>query len=270
MNENQMSMDEWIRQFLPRLGERSFSASRIGNVTLLSYFFWDDDRIETKFYTVECAFLSAFYRYGLMPSVLVVNKRTRCMDEFCGRYSIKIDIDPNLTGGVPRMNIDCNRNLYKRFDTDYVLIIQSDGMLVSPGLEEFVGKYDYVGAPWSAHTTWKKHLPYAKYLVGNGGLALRSKRICRCAAELYGRWFAKLPYSWFVSDDVFYARTLRCLFPSYRRDFVFPSPEIAGRFSIEGNRDYLPSDKPPVGFHAEMGFRNYCENFGLPLKELLP
>ena len=269
MNKDRLTMDEWIRQVLPSLGKQTFPVSRIANVTLLAYFFWDDDRIETKFYTVECAFLCAFYRYGLMPSVLVVNRRTRRMEEFCGQYSIKIDIDPTLTGGVPRMNIDCNRNLYKRFDTDYVLIIQSDGMAVSSGLEEFIGKCDYVGAPWPAHTTWRKHLPYAKYLVGNGGLVLRSKLICRRAAELYDRWFAKLPYSWFVSDDVFYARTLRCLFPSYRRDFVFPSPEIAGRFAIEGNRDYLPSDKPPVGFHAEVGFRIYCEHYGLPLKELL-
>ena len=270
MNGRRMRMDDWIRQLLPRLGERTFPMSRIANVTLLAYFFWDDGRIETKFYTVECAFLCAFYCYGQMPSVLVVNRQTKRMEEFCGRYSIKIDIDPTLTGGVPRMNIDCNRSLHRRFDTDYVLIIQSDGMTVSPGLDEFVGKYDYVGAPWPAHTTWRKYLPYAKYLVGNGGLTLRSKRICRRAAELYDRWFAKLPYSWFVSDDVFYARTLRCLFPSYRREFVFPSPEMAGRFSIEANRNFFPVDRPPIGFHAEIGFRNYCERFGLPLKELLP
>ena len=203
MDKQRLRMDVWIRMAVPCLSGVSFSESRLKDVTLLAYFFWDDDRIETRFYTVECAFLCAFYRYGLMPSVLVVNKRTKRMEEFCGRYSIKIDVDPTLTGGVPRMNIDCNSNLYKRFETDYVLAIQSDGMAVSPGLEEFVGKYDYIGAPWVPHVSWKRHLPYAKYLVGNSGFCLRSKRLCRRVSELYNRWFSGLPFNWFLNDDVF-------------------------------------------------------------------
>lgn len=269
MKKQHLRMDEWIRMVVPCLSAVPFSEPRLKDVTLLAYFFWDDDRIETKFYTIECAFLCAFYRYGLLPSVLVVNKQTRRMEEFCDRYSIKIDVDPTLTGGVPRMNIDCNSNLHRRFETDYVLAVQSDGMAVSPGLEEFVGRYDYVGAPWVPHVSWKRHLPYAKYLVGNSGFCLRSKRLCQRVSELYNRWFSGLPFNWFLNDDVFSMRTLRCLFPSCRREFVVPTPEIAGRFSIEGNRDCFPSNEPPVGFHAEIGFRNYCERFGLPLKELL-
>lgn len=53
------------------------------------------------------------------------------------------------------------------------LIIQDDGMLIRPGLEQrFLNQYDYVGAPWH-HTDEVKRLTNP-YLVGNGGLSLRN------------------------------------------------------------------------------------------------
>ena len=134
-----ITLDEWQKMILPRLRELQFSESSIQNVTLLAYFFWDDARIETKFYTVECAFLCAFNCYGRMPAVLAVNRTTPAISAFCEKHGITLQIDPTLTGGVPRMNIDCICSAHKRFKTDFVLIIQSDGIPVNPGLDKFVG-----------------------------------------------------------------------------------------------------------------------------------
>ena len=108
------TMDQWQQAILPALRTLTFDRApdALHNVTLLAYFFWDDDRIETKFYTVECAFLCAFKCYGLMPSVLVVNKETDTIRAFCRKYGVTLQVDKTLTGGVPVMNLDCIQNLH--------------------------------------------------------------------------------------------------------------------------------------------------------------
>ena len=98
-----VTLDEWQKAVLPVLRNMSFerSVEKLRQVTLLAYFFWDDDRIETKFYTIECAFLCAFKSFGLMPAVLVVNRETRRICEFCEQYSIGLQVDASLTGAFP-------------------------------------------------------------------------------------------------------------------------------------------------------------------------
>ena len=264
-----LTMDQWQKAILPELRKLSFvqAPETLRNVSLLAYFFWDDDRIETKFYTVECAFLCAFKTFGLMPSVLVVNKETNAIRSFCEKYGVSLQVDKSLTGGVPRMNLDCIQNLHTRFQTDYVLIIQSDGMPVNSGLEHFLGLYDYVGAPWPGHCHWKDWFPYPKYGVGNGGLSLRSKRICEQAAKAYNAFWRYLPYNWLVGDDVFYCKTMPFFSRYWKHNFCFPNRNQAIEFAIEHKVPDLEMQKPPVGFHSEIGFREYVKKFGIPLIE---
>ena len=264
-----MNMDEWQHAILPKLRTCSFRQSTVTNATLLAYFFWGDDRIETKFYTVECAFLCAFRCWGLMPSVLVVNRTTDAISAFSQKYGVTLQVDPSLTGGVPTMNIDCIRNLYKRFETDYVVIIQSDGMPVNAGLEEFLGPFDYVGAPWPGHCHYKDFFPYPRFGVGNGGFCLRSKQICRHAAHAYNAFWRHLPYNWLVGDDVFYCKTMPFLSRYWRKTFRYPSVPKAIKFSIEAIPPGVPIDTPPVGFHSAYGFEQYVSRFGLPMTEFL-
>ena len=266
-----LTMDQWQKAILPELRKLSFVHAKeiLRKVTLLAYFFWDDDRIETKFYTVECAFLCAFKTFGLMPSVLVVNKETKTIRSFCEKYSVMLQIDSGLTGGVPVMNLDCIQNLYRRFQTDYVLIIQSDGMPVNPGLEHFLGLYDYVGAPWPGHCHRKDWFPYPKYGVGNGGFCLRSKRICEQAAKAYNAFWRYLPYNWLVGDDVFYCKTMPFLSRFWKRNFRFPDREQAIKFAIEHIVPGVKSHEPPIGFHSEIGFREYVKKFGIPFAEYI-
>lgn len=264
-----MTLDEWQKAVLPWLRTRDFAPSNLNAATLLAYFFWDDDRIETKFYTIECAFLCAFQSWGIgMPATLVTNRQTESMRAFCEKYGVRLDIDPTLTGGVPRMNIDCIRNLHSKFDTDYVVVLQSDGMPVRPGLENFFGKWDYIGAPWPGYGNWKDWFIYPRFGVGNGGFCLRSKRICRQAAKSYEAFWKHLPYTLLVGDDVFYCKTMPFLSRRWRKAFRYPTIEEALKFSIE----YVPRgvtaiEVPPLGFHSEAGFRNYSERFGIPFAD---
>ena len=263
-----LSLDSWQHAVLPTLRAHAFKVSSIHDVTLLAYFFWDDDRIETKFYTVECAFLCAYKSWGLMPSVLVVNRETPTIQRFCTSYGIKLQVDASLTGGVPTMNLDCIKNLYSRFDTGYVVIIQSDGMPVNAGLEKFLGKYDYVGAPWPGHCHWKDWFPYPKYGVGNGGFCLRSKRICERAAHAYNAFWRHFPYNWLVGDDVFYCKTMPFISRYWRKTFRFPTVAEAIGFSIEAIPPGVEIKDQPLGFHSAYGFLQYVKRFGIPFEEV--
>ena len=263
-----ITLDEWQKTVLPTLREDRFAPSAVDNLTLLAYFFWDDDRIEAKFYTVECAFLCAWKSWGMMPSVLVVNRATKTIQSFSDRFGVILQVDASLTGGVPRMNLDCIHTLHTRFTTDYVAIIQSDGMPVRAGVEEFLGKYDFVGAPWPGHCHYKDWFPYPKFGVGNGGFCLRSRRICEQAAKSYNALWRHLPYNWLVGDDVFYCKTMPFLSRYWRRTFRFPSIAEAIGFSIESIPPGIPINNAPLGFHSPQGFRNYVERFGIPFLDL--
>lgn len=61
------------------------------------------------------------------------------------------------------------KELYKHFDTDFVLVTQHDGWVLNGDAwrDEFMD-YDYIGAAW---------LEQDGYNVGNGGFSLRSKRL---------------------------------------------------------------------------------------------
>lgn len=263
-----MSLDMWRRAVLRSLQGRQFPTSTVKNATLLAYFFWNDDRIETDFYAVECAFLCAYKNWGLLPSVLVVNRTTKKICDFSDRYGIQLQIEPHsLTKGVPSMNIDCIRNLHRRFDTEYVVVIQSDGLPVNPGLERFIGKYDYVGAPWPGKKSWRNCYTYPKFSVGNGGFCIRSKRICEQASAAYNAFWRCLPYSLLVGDDIFYCKTMPFISRKWRNNFRYADIPEALKFSIEHLSESMELLSPPMGFHSEFGFRNYVKLFGIPMQK---
>jgi len=68
------------------------------------------------------------------------------------------------------------RDLANYFDTDFVMIVQWDGLILDASLwsDEFL-MFDYIGAPWTAGTL-KPGVP-KHFNVGNGGFSIRSKRL---------------------------------------------------------------------------------------------
>lgn len=259
--ENVIDLVKWQELNIDKLRGETFSCSTSSDVTVIAYYFRRDEELDRYFWRTEFAFLKTFQTQGLMPAVLVVNKSTPAIKNFCKRYSISLQVAENLVVGESKtLALDLVENLHERFDTPYVLTIQDDGFPMLSGLEEFVGKWDYIGAPWVRHTTYYDIYP-CKYCVGNGGFSLRSKRLCETASRIYRKWFKHLPYWWYMAgDDTFYCKTLRFWFRNAMKGMKWPTPEEAARFSIEGNLDFLPLH-PPIGFH-KMGFGKYAEMWG--------
>ena len=109
------------------------------------------------------------------------------------------------------------KELYKYFDTDYVLVIQADGYVLNgkSWMLEFL-HYDYIGAPW-LYSDGKN--------VGNGGFSLRSKKLQHAL----------------VSDNFIFAsdpedQAIGRLYRDYlqqKYDIKFPSEDLADRFAYE-------------------------------------
>jgi hypothetical protein len=62
-----------------------------------------------------------------------------------------------------------------------------------------------------------------------------------------------------MGDDVFFCKTLPFFDKSYATKYKIASPEEAAKFSVEHLTDYHKSLKNVFGFHAEIGYKNYCE-----------
>ncbi len=248
---------EYQRRNIDRVRSLSFDLSEIRNVTVVAYYFRQLEIFDDNFWRTEYAILKTFETQGRLPTVLVVNICTPKLKHFCDKYSIELQIAKNLIPGkIKTLALDLIENLYNRFSTEYVLIIQDDGFPVRPGLLEFVGKYDYIGAPWVHHTTYYDIYPY-KYCVGNGGFSLRSKRLCEVASRVYKKWFRHVPYWWYMlGDDIFYCKTLRFWFRSRVHDMKWPTLSEASLFSVERNTDFNSYDVLPLGFHGEVGWEN--------------
>ncbi len=247
------SLVEWQRRDIERLRDLAFSRSVIENVTIVAYYFRTLEDFDDQFWRTEFAILKTFETQGMLPTVLVANASTSRLERFCTKYSITLQIAENLIPGkIKTLALDLIENLHERFSTEYALIVQDDGFPLRPGLSEFVGKYDYIGAPWVHHTTYYDIYPY-KYCVGNGGFSLRSKRLCEVASRIYKKWFRHVPYWWYVlGDDTFYCKTLRFWFRNAVKDMRWATAEEAARFSVECDVD-MRSMLQPLGFH-DCGF----------------
>jgi hypothetical protein len=255
----------WQRAQLPLWRAEAARPPHCQNVTALAYFFWDDDRIDALFYTIEAAFRAAWSQCGRLRSKLVVNRTTPQIARFCGTEGVSLDIERRLCGGLRSLSHDCITELHRRFDTEFVLIVQNDGFPIRRGLAEFVGPYDYIGAPWPQPTWYTGAIfPYPAYNVGNGGFSLRSKRICELAAWHYRRRYRLIPASWFTTEDVFYARVLRRCEPDYRRRMAFAPLTLAAQFAVERDLALCKrTEKRPFGFHGADAFAYLQRNQSL-------
>lgn len=142
------------------------------------------------------------------------------------------------------------RDLDKYVDTPYVLIVQYDGFILNPSAwsDEFL-KYDYIGAPWLVADWSVKNFDFpreliGKYVVGNGGFNLRSKRLLSLSSELYKKGELKRYSPEDVSICVYY----RDLFEKH--GIKFAPIELARQFSYEAEDDKNYSWDGQFGFHG--------------------
>lgn len=253
-------LHEFLMKSVARGSEGIDTVRPRDDVTVLMYFFWNAEDADQRWPSFEGALLETWRNCGRLKTAIVTNSNHRCVIDFAGRFdNVEVQVESRLIPGkLESMSIDCLGRLHTRFATPHVLIVQDDGFPLRRGLDEFVGKYDYVGAPWVHHNTYYDLYPY-RYCVGNGGFSLRSRRICEAASRYYQKFFKWMPYWWYLlGDDTFYCKTLRFWFPSFRRQFVWASAKTASKFSVECNVDFLAEGDTPIGFHGKEGWRRIC------------
>lgn len=185
---------------------------------------------------------------------MVVNETALCIERFAEENdNVEVQVEPSLVPGkIFTMSADMNGKLHFRFGMPYVLKIQNDGCLLRPGLEDFVGKYDFVGAP-SVRDGRRRLMNLFGFPCLNGGFSVRSRRICIRAANAWNRWwrFFWNPKSRFFFEDTFYTMTA-CLGWSYRHGLKFAGEKDAFTFAFDSLKGLIAKPKgiEPFGIHG--------------------
>ncbi len=249
---------KWLYAFekmnLERLRVSDFKESRWkGQVTLLIHSFQPN---EEMFYVNEFPILHTWKMLGRLPVVIITDKETAQMTALReGWPEVAVSISPDLKrGDVISLSRDCLSNLYKYFGTEYCLTIQDDGFPIRDNLDEFLGRWDYVGAPFV------RDLPQ-QYLADlllkdclNGGFSLRSRRYCEAVCEEWRKWGKEYQKKngWNEEEDWFYsAHSRRRL--SHRLKYRLPWASQARKFSamdILGVVDLRKYRQLPFGIHS--------------------
>jgi len=125
------------------------------------------------------------------------------------------------------------KELWKHFDTDFVLITQHDGVVMDPNAwDDSFMDYSYIGAPWVYGD---------QHEIGNGGFSLRSKELHWALGN------DPLISSW-VPEDACIGRTYRHHLEQ-KHGMRFPSVELADRFSYELREPTGPTFGRHANFH---------------------
>ncbi len=140
--------------------------------------------------------------------------------------------------------------LHKYINTDFALIIQDDGFIINPESwsDNFLN-YDYIGAPFPIPKN-NDNISYRDPFgvlqrVGNGGFSLRSKKLLELPNKLNLEWKSYFGY-W--NEDGFFAVHNKHILEE--NGCIFPSPEIAAKFSIEHETPET-INIIPFGFHGK-------------------
>jgi len=229
--------------------------SSLERVTILIYTFPRPGSEDAAFAKIVASIEQTWKFVGRLKTVIVASHHFAAVDKFAeGHAEVELQIEPTLVPGkIKTMSMDCIKRLYTRFSTPYVLIIQDDGFPIRKGLEEFVGKCDFYGAPIISDG-WKRKLAYAIGMGSfNGGFSLRTRALCEHASKKWYSFFSR-----FMTEDNrhlgedFYYTTLLKFLPSTWWRFCFPSESEAFSFAVDrlGGHVTPPEDASPFGVHG--------------------
>lgn len=164
---------------------------------------------------------------------------------------LPINIDFGLIDKMSNVNEYSYNMIYKLgdyVDTDYALVIQSDGYVVNPEQwkDEFLN-YDYIGAPFQLpnDSFSYRDINGNIFRVGNGGFSLRSKKLINLPNKLKLEWKS---FHGFYNEDGFICAMNRHIYED--NGIKFAPLDVAKHFSHE-----LPIPEingiTPFGFHGK-------------------
>jgi hypothetical protein len=223
--------------------------------TILIYTFPLKGEEKTAFSKIVSSIERTWEFCGKLKTVIVASHLFVELEDYAAQHSnIEIQVEPTLIYGcISSMSYDCITKLYTRFSTPYVLIIQDDGYPIRRGLENFIGKWDFIGAP-SVRDKRRRLMNALGFPCLNGGFSLRSHRICKRAANAWNRWwrFFLSPKSRFFSEDTFYTLTA-CLGLGYRYGLKFADEQEAFNFAYDSLNGLIamPKGLTPFGIHGK-------------------
>ncbi len=226
------------------------------DVTVVAYVFAPRDKMPDSVESIELALRETYRHCGMLKTTLVVNQMTERLEYLKSDFGgyLRIEIDTSL---VPGDIVGFSRNMIKtlpeRFDTPYILNIHPDGFPLRSGLDEFVGRWDYIGGSWniSNDDLITRVLLSRNDGAGNGGFALRTRKICELGAAAYRHFWKIIPDCYLLYEDIFFTRFLTRWHPGYAKNIRLASRSEALKFSVAGDlisEDYL--DGIPFGFHS--------------------
>lgn len=250
-----MKLREWQKKRLAELRGMQFPVSRhFGEVTIVAYTFLNETDRELFDY-LECSILHTWSVLGKLKTVVVTNSCFKKLEEFAKRHDVvSVQEETSLVPGrIETMSADCCARLHSRFSTPYCLIVQDDGFVFKDMLDEFLGKFDYVGAPYVRISWWRNAVCWILgYWMSNGGFSLRSRRICEAAARYWVRYEKKHPSAQTV-DDLYYTKTLPLRHLGFRFKYRIAPNTVALRFSYDALVKQLVRELP-MGFHRDVTF----------------
>lgn len=263
LHEDKMFLEKWLRNRLVDDERFSYACSKaFHSLSIVAYFYRNEIDEDEAFPITRAAIMETWRKLGLLRTVIVTNRLSNPVSSFLTSWPhvVTVQVEPTLRPGTTDdLSIDCLTRLGDRFDTDYVLTVQDDGFPIRSGIERFIGKWDFIGAPyrranllgWCAGTLFK-HWP------SNGGFSLRSKRICRHLASTFDKeWYSRLSTP-DKSEDLYITHVLPRIDRSFAREFRVANSYVAASFAYDGA---LPSNVKmnPLGFHNAKAFRELHE-----------
>ena len=251
----------WARARLRRDRQEGLPiAEGRSDVTAVAYVFGTPDRMPAYGRAIELALRETYRWCGRLRTTLVVNRLTAELEAFaacCGPW-LRVDIDETLRpGDIVGFSRNMIRTLPDRFDTPYLLNVHPDGFPLRAGLDDFVGRWDYVGGPWRTEDDdWITRRLLTRWDgAGNGGFALRTRKICEQGAAAYRRFWKRLPDCYLLYEDVFFTRFLPRWQPGYARQVSLAPRAAAAAFSFcENAAAQTGYGRLPFGFHSWKAF----------------
>ena len=263
---SEFKLEAWKAERL--LHDREAGIASLGrrDITAIAYAFGSAEQMENYAVAIELALRETYRHCGRLKTTLVVNRMVPSFESFaaeCGD-DLRIDIDETLKpGDIVGFSRNMIATLPSRFDTPYMLNIHPDGFPLRPGLDEYLALgYDFIGAPWEigCDDFITRILLNRNDGAGNGGFALRTRKICELGSAAYRRFYKAIPDCYLLYEDVFFTRFLPRWSSTFRRQTCLAPRKAAAGFSCSGNIEAQNEyGALPFGFHSWRAFRDLID-----------
>ena len=256
-------LSTWQRERLETIhaGKRDYGIGR-PDVTVLAYYWGAATSCpDTQFFRIESAFRETWLHCGMLKSVIVTDRPNLEIETFAAKFpSVEIQIEPTLVpGDIFTMSQDCNGRFEKRFTTEYLMVIQDDGFPLRPGLDQFLGNWDFIGPPYVRDLFLPNLVARILNLwTSNGGFSVRTHRMCELAAKYWRQKWHTCKDPFIVGEDAYYTETLLKHEWKYNRTMRMADNRSALKFGY----DIIvpqPIKELPFGFHRAETFVDFLK-----------